>query len=222
MSAAQELLDRLAALGARVKPEGDRLILHAGATAVPAALVAMLRQAKAEVLSTLQVIETGESDDANGIGHRDHREHRKGTSPSPGPMPPVVPMRDGGEDPAVPVSHARAPLAADWRTLFERHVRIRQHRDRHPRAEAERLAWGETVNAWHMAHGQRAPASLCAGCDQPVSGAEVLLLPDGTRVHFSGLDCLVRYGERWRRAATTALVTMGVAPPEEISSEEQH
>jgi len=68
-----------------------------------------------------------------------------------------------------------------------------------------------------MAHGRRAPASLCAGCDQLISGVEILLLPDGTRVHFGGLECLVRYGERWRSAATDALVTMGLT-----TAEEQH
>jgi hypothetical protein len=86
----------------------------------------------------------------------------------------------------------------------------------------ERLARGETVNAWHMAHGKRAPASLCAGCDKSISGTKALSLPDGTRVHFGGLACLVRYGKRWRSAATAALITMGLAPSEEISREEQH
>jgi hypothetical protein len=40
---------------------------------------------------------------------------------------------------------------------------------------------------------------------------------DGNRVHLDdahGLDCVIRYGERWRGAATRALVAMGLRPPE--------
>jgi hypothetical protein len=54
MSVARDLLDRLAEIGATVRPAGeDRLIVHAGAKPVPAELVHRLRQAKAEVLAAL-------------------------------------------------------------------------------------------------------------------------------------------------------------------------
>jgi len=53
VSAVHELLDRLTELGATVRPEGDRLILRAGARPVPAELVRRLRRAKPEVLAAL-------------------------------------------------------------------------------------------------------------------------------------------------------------------------
>ena len=55
MNAARCLLDDLATIGATVEPAGDRLILRAGPTAIPAALVNRLRQAKAELIATLAV-----------------------------------------------------------------------------------------------------------------------------------------------------------------------
>src|SRR5690242_5274357 len=49
-----DLLDRLAEIGAELRPAGDRLILRAGANPVPAELVRQLRQTKAEVLAALE------------------------------------------------------------------------------------------------------------------------------------------------------------------------
>jgi hypothetical protein len=53
MSAARNLLRDLALIGATIQPEGDRLILRAGAIPVPAGLVSRVRWAKAELLATL-------------------------------------------------------------------------------------------------------------------------------------------------------------------------
>jgi hypothetical protein len=53
MSTSRDLLDDLAVIGATIQPEGDRLILRAGATPVPAGLVSRVRRAKAELLATL-------------------------------------------------------------------------------------------------------------------------------------------------------------------------
>src|SRR5437879_3958647 len=53
MSTIPELLDDLAVIGATIQPAGDRLILRAGATPVPAGLVSRIRRAKAELLATL-------------------------------------------------------------------------------------------------------------------------------------------------------------------------
>jgi hypothetical protein len=50
MSSVSELLDRLAEIGATIRPAGDHLILRAGSKPVPAALVKRLHRAKAEVL----------------------------------------------------------------------------------------------------------------------------------------------------------------------------
>jgi hypothetical protein len=53
MSTARNLLRDLALIGATIQPEGDRLILRAGAIPVPAGLVSRVRRAKAELLATL-------------------------------------------------------------------------------------------------------------------------------------------------------------------------
>jgi hypothetical protein len=53
MTMARNLLRDLALIGATIQPEGDRLILRAGAIPVPAGLVGRVRRAKAELLATL-------------------------------------------------------------------------------------------------------------------------------------------------------------------------
>jgi hypothetical protein len=53
MSAARDLLDDLAVIGATIRPAGDRLILRAGLTAIPAALVNRVSEAKAALLAAL-------------------------------------------------------------------------------------------------------------------------------------------------------------------------
>jgi hypothetical protein len=53
MNTARDLLHDLAVIGATIRPAGDRLILRAGATPVPAGLVSRVREAKAELLATL-------------------------------------------------------------------------------------------------------------------------------------------------------------------------
>jgi hypothetical protein len=53
MTAAHELLSDLAVIGANIEPAGDRIILRAGASAIPAGLVGRIREAKAELLVML-------------------------------------------------------------------------------------------------------------------------------------------------------------------------
>ena len=83
----------------------------------------------------------------------------------------------------------------------------------HPAPEAARLAWGEQECRWHWLYGERTPEWQCAGCGEPVGGLPALDLADGARVHVGTLNCVLRYGERWRRAATAALSAMGLEPP---------
>jgi hypothetical protein len=78
---------------------------------------------------------------------------------------------------------------------------------------AKRLAWGDLENEWHHQHGKRCPSWQCAGCDAPIGGSQALNLPDGNRVHFEPIDCLIRFGKRWRGAAREALVAFGLEPP---------
>lgn len=53
MSSAEEVLDRLVAVGAKVEAADGRLVVRAGARPVPGELVRRLREAKAEVLAIL-------------------------------------------------------------------------------------------------------------------------------------------------------------------------
>ena len=85
----------------------------------------------------------------------------------------------------------------------------------HPESEAAQLAWGELQDRWHKLYSEWVPPDLCSGCRRPLGNAEVLHLGDGNRVHLDNLNCVIRHGERWRRAATRALVVMGLQPPAE-------
>jgi hypothetical protein len=80
---------------------------------------------------------------------------------------------------------------------------------------AKRLAWGDLQNEWHVKHGRRWPTWQCAGCDAPIGRLRALDLPDGNRVHFEPIDCLVMFGKRWRGAAIAALIELGLEPPSE-------
>jgi hypothetical protein len=82
------------------------------------------------------------------------------------------------------------------------------------REAAKRLAWGDLQNEWHELHGQRCPSWQCAGCNGPIGGLQALDLPDGNRVHFEPIECLIRFGKRWRSAADKALVAFGLVPPD--------
>jgi hypothetical protein len=46
-------------------------------------------------------------------------------------------------------------VVSDWRDFYEERAAIRQYEASYSRQEAERLAWGEVVNEWHMTHGDR-------------------------------------------------------------------
>jgi hypothetical protein len=53
-AAAQELLVRLAKLGASVRPAGDQLLLRAGTKSIPGDLVKRLRESKADLVRVLE------------------------------------------------------------------------------------------------------------------------------------------------------------------------
>jgi hypothetical protein len=53
MNTARKIIDDLAAIGATVRPDGDQLLLKAGASAVPADLVSRIKASKAELLQEL-------------------------------------------------------------------------------------------------------------------------------------------------------------------------
>jgi hypothetical protein len=62
-------------------------------------------------------------------------------------------------------------------------------------------------------HGRRWPAWQCAGCGKLIGGLETLNLPDGNRVHFEPIDCLIDFGRRWRSDAQAALIAFGLEVP---------
>jgi hypothetical protein len=68
-------------------------------------------------------------------------------------------------------------------------------------------------NKWHELHGRRWPTWQCAGCDAPIGDSQALNLPDGNRVHFEPIDCLIRFGKRWRGDARKALIALGLESP---------
>jgi len=73
------------------------------------------------------------------------------------------------------------------------------------------LAKAARETRWHLDHGERVPHELCAGCRRPMTlGQQTLELADNNRVHFphgaAGYDCLIRHGDRWRRAAHDTIV----------------
>jgi len=107
--------------------------------------------------------------------------------------------------------------ASWWRERFKTKAVQWTIGDRNGEA-AKRLAWGDLENEWHHQHGKRWPTWQCAGCDAPISGLQALNLPDGNRVHFEPIDCLIRFGKRWRGAACEALVAFGLEPPGLVGS----
>jgi len=105
-----------------------------------------------------------------------------------------------------------AAEARRWRDRFAIRIGDWFRGDRDWEA-AKRLAWGDLENEWHYQHGKRWPTWQCAGCDAPIGGSQALNLPDGNRVHFEPIDCLIRFGERWRGDASAALIALGLEPP---------
>ena len=130
---------------------------------------------------------------------------------APQPLPADLVARIRAAKPALLAALAEVP---DWHAC---------HREAlahwgvlHPAADTARLAWGELQGRWHRLHGVRVPEWQCAGCGEPIEGAEALALGDGNRMHLDRahrFECLTAYGGRWRGAATLALVILGLKPP---------
>ena len=100
-----------------------------------------------------------------------------------------------------------------WSDLYEERAAHRQLDGDYPRFDAELLAWREIEWRWHLAHCERVPTEACAGCGQLIRSDKALDLIDGARVHMKGYRCRTAYEQRWRSAATTALIALGLLPP---------
>jgi hypothetical protein len=105
-----------------------------------------------------------------------------------------------------------------WSDLYQERAAHRQFEGDYPRVEAELLAWREIEWRWHFAHREQVPAEVCAGCGQLIGADEALDLIDGARIHMKEHRCRIAYEQRWRRAASSALVTLGLQPPGPIGS----
>jgi hypothetical protein len=114
--------------------------------------------------------------------------------------------------PAVLAALSRSAGAAHWRERLELLTSDWSHGERRW-AEARRLAWGDLQNEWHALQGGRFPSWQCAGCQKPLGRLPALDLPDGNRVHFHDIECLVTFGRRWRGIAHEQLVACGLDPP---------
>jgi hypothetical protein len=106
------------------------------------------------------------------------------------------------------------PDPAWWHDQYAKRAAHWQVGGKRPRIDAERLAWGDLENRWNLVHGERVSWDLCAGCRRPIGLTPALDFIDGNRVHDSAEhDCQIQHGERWRGAATRALVAMGLVRP---------
>jgi hypothetical protein len=104
-----------------------------------------------------------------------------------------------------------------WRDFFDERAAHREFDGGYSRAEAERLAFGEMLLEWHRRHGARPDPHRCAGCGDDMPGNGGLTLCDGARVHFDavrGVNCIISYGRKWRRAAVAALRELGFDQPQ--------
>jgi hypothetical protein len=103
----------------------------------------------------------------------------------------------------------QSPAWHRWYSLLVRH-----YRERHPTDLAWFLAYGEAVNLWHSKYGAKDDGQHCAGCGGPLT-LPIEAMPDGARLHAKDV-CLIRYGEKWRGAATSALAAVDVKPRSEM------
>jgi hypothetical protein len=122
--------------------------------------------------------------------------------------PGVFTSKCSDQDHAVGDTEARR-----WRDRFATRIVGWYHGDR-GWEEARWLAWGDLENEWHHQYGKRWPTWQCAGCEKPIGGLAAVELPDGNRVHFDPIDCLIRFGKRWRGDASKALVAFGLESPD--------
>ena len=104
------------------------------------------------------------------------------------------------------------PNPTSWRRAFE--ARVAARRFLHG-AEAERLAYGEVIEAWCRQHPEAARPGACAHCGDALDGREHLLLVDGGAVHVDDdFACLIAFGRARRGRAELELAALGVPAPE--------
>lgn len=138
---------------------------------------------------------------------------------TPSPSAAIVTAPSAPEPPPVTSHHNTVEYDTDaWLHFYEERAAIRQFDAKLRCGEAERLAYEETLLAWHRAHARHADGQ-CSGCDGVLSAAHATRLPDGAPVHVDRPECHVGHNERWRAAAAAALTLAGITPPLQFSKE---
>jgi hypothetical protein len=97
------------------------------------------------------------------------------TAPQPLPADLFARIRE-----AKPALLAILAEASDWRDLYEERAAIREFDGGYPRAEAERLAWGELEDHWHRLHGGGRPCGNAPGAASQSAGWRRSLLRTAT------------------------------------------
>lgn len=122
----------------------------------------------------------------------------------------VTPVTPSGYIPPGPAGDE----SADWIAFYDERAAIRQYDAAYDREMAERLAFGECIEAWCERHPVRHDPALCAGCGRRLGG-DALDLADGARVHWADGDfiCLMKHGHRRKRRALNALLDYGLRVP---------
>jgi hypothetical protein len=146
--------------------------------------------------------------------HRENADGHSGKSPSNQQLASGLKGTgdQAGPELATPPDASRSDPTI-WSDLYEERAAHRQFEGGYPHVEAELFAWQEIEWRWHLAHRERVPAQVCAGCGQLIRADEALDLIDGAHVHMKGYRCRKAYEQRWRRAATDALTELGLQPP---------
>ncbi len=94
--------------------------------------------------------------------------------------------------------------------------------DDNDRARAEAAAWNLAAVRWYSRFGKRLAIepTACAGCGEVLAEAgHTLEMLHGERVHAAdGYDCVLLYGQRWKRHAGAALAAIGIAMPTAIAA----
>jgi hypothetical protein len=196
---AAELIAQVRADGAELAVRGGALVLKGSPDALER-WSGLLKAAKSAVLEALG-------------GQRELGEHGELAAPSKlSPERGAVVTRADVHDDIPDCSEAEA---VELRYAYEERVGIRLYDAGYTRHEAERLAYGETIEKWCERHPLRLQPGSCAGCGEPLATG-ALELPDGARVHWERdqeFRCLIAYGFKRKRRAVQALAVMGIVPP---------
>lgn len=101
------------------------------------------------------------------------------------------------------------------RSWIDRYRAEVQRRGAHPTDVAERRAYEAVLGDWWRERGRRGSPDRCGGCGRALDELDAVMRIEGVPVHIgpNRLDCVVKFGRRWRGEARGALEKAGVRPP---------